>query len=247
MELFYLPQGTINPDSSFVTIDGDAFHHLVRVLRKREGEQIHVTDGAGLCASIRIEQIGKEQLSGLLLACERQSPPATRVTIALSLLKAPHRFDFFLEKATELGVDGIIPLLTERTVVRVKQERNKAKLERWQSIILAAARQSRRYYLPVLEPPATFRQLLARTDFDSRLIPYELSSNPPLFACAGKRLLFLVGGEGGFSDAEVTEAVTAGFQPISFGKSILRAETAAIFAMASVRSRLLSEHSGVWL
>ena len=246
MELFYTSRKNITLDSARLVIDGDEFHHLVRVLRKKTGETILVTDGNGLRCVVRILDVGKKSLEGEILDHAVVDRPETGVTVALSLLKAPQRFELFLEKATELGVSTIIPMITSRTVSQPTSERVQGRLNRWRTILLSAARQSKRYYLPHLDEPLLFKEVISLQGYDLKLIPYEISDEAPEVQCAGKNTLFLIGGEGGFTEKEVEEAREAGFREISFGKTILRAETAGIFAVAFVRSQLLEGNCGEW-
>ncbi len=246
MELFYTSVENIDLHTQRLVLDGDEFHHLVRVLRKKEGERIVVTDGFGLCCKVSILDVGKTSLKGQILGHTRFERPKTGVTVALSLLKAPQRFEFFLEKATELGVSTIIPMMTSRTISQVSSEKVQSKLKRWRTIVLSAARQSKRYYLPQLSEPLSFRKVIALPGYDLKLIPYEGSEIPPEVECCGKQSIFLIGGEGGFTDGEVEEARSAGFRAISLGRTILRAETAGIFAVAYVRSQLLNEDYVEW-
>ena len=247
MELFYTSTGDIDLDGGNLVIDGDEFHHLVRVLRKKSGEEILVTDGNGLRCEARISDIGKSSLNCEILGFSQVERPKTSVTVALSLLKAPQRFDLFLEKATELGVSSIIPMISARTISQPSNEKVQGKLKRWRTIMLSAARQSKRCYLPQISEPLPFKKALALPGYDLKLIPYELSEEAPRVHCSGKNILFLIGGEGGFTVGEVQEARTAGFREISLGKSILRAETAGIFAVAFVRAQLLEEERTEWL
>jgi 16S rRNA (uracil1498-N3)-methyltransferase len=241
MDLFYVSPSQLDLDRGHAVIDGDEFHHLARVLRSREGDRIEITDGAGLSAQMTIDSIGKRSLEGTLRNCVRKERPDTRVSVAISMLKSPQRFDFFLEKATELGVDRIIPMTTRRTVSTPSAGKSGRKAERWRSIVHAAARQCRRYYLPEVSEPVGFAEVLRLPGYDIRLMPYESEQRFSEFEPAGKSILFIVGGEGGFTDGEVSDAVAAGFSPVTFGKTILRAETAGIFAVALVRAHLLGE------
>ena len=246
MELFYTSPENITLDAGRLVIDGDEFHHLARVLRKKTGDNILVTDGNGSRCEVRIVDIGKKSLEGEILDHTVVERPNTGVSVAISLLKAPQRFELFLEKATELGVSTIIPMITARTVSQPTSERVQSRLNRWRTIVLSAARQSKQYYLPQLGEPLSFRQVTALQGYDLKLIPYEISDEAPEVQCAGKNTLFLIGGEGGFTEKEVEEAREAGFREISFGKTILRAETAGIFAVAFVRSQLLEGNCGEW-
>jgi 16S rRNA (uracil1498-N3)-methyltransferase len=241
MDLFYVLPRNIDLHRGRAVIDGDEFHHLSRVLRKKEGDSIHITDGEGLSAELTIDSAGKRSMEGTIVRHSRLPRPATRVSVAISMLKSPNRFDFFLEKSTELGVDRIIPMTTHRTVSTPSAEKIDRKLDRWRSVVHSAARQCRRYYLPEVCEPVTFSRALTLEGYDVRLIPYESEERLPEFDAAGKSVLFLVGGEGGFTGEEVDAAWRAGFTPVTFGSTILRAETAGIFAVALVRAQMLMQ------
>jgi len=239
MDLFYVLPHQLDLDHGRASIDGEEFHHLARVLRCREGDTVPVTDGAGLSAELVVESIGKSELQGSIRNQQRVPPPETRVSVAMSLLKAPQRFDFFLEKATELGIDRIIPIITQRTVSTPDLKKIDRKAERWRNIVHSAARQSRRYYLPELSTPCSFQEALQLEGYDLRLIAHESEEAFGPFEPAGKRVLFFIGPEGGFSEAEISAAAQSGVRPVSFGVSVLRAETAGVFAVALVRAALL--------
>ncbi|TLU88214.1 MAG: 16S rRNA (uracil(1498)-N(3))-methyltransferase [Chlorobium sp.] len=247
MELFYTTREFIDLDAAKVTIAGDEFHHLTRVLRKKTGERMLVTDGNGLRCEVNITAVGKKSLEGEILGHSLIEKSGTEVAVALSMLKSPQRFDFFLEKATELGISEIIPMITRRTVSQPSNEKIEGKITRWNNILLSAARQSKRYYLPELHVPRPFSTVVRLEGYDVRLIPYEGSAKPPVFAPSGYKILFLIGPEGGFTPGEVEEAKVEGFIEMSLGKTILRAETAAIFAVAMVRSQLLERSEKEWL
>jgi 16S rRNA (uracil1498-N3)-methyltransferase len=246
MELFYTSCQSIDLERAHLVIEGDEFHHLARVLRKQKGEMILVTDGNGIRCQVRIAEIGKSSLEGEILEHEKVGQPDTEVTVALSLLKNPQRFEWFLEKSSELGVTSVIPLITARTLSQPSSERVQSRLKRWRTILLSAARQSKRCYLPQLTEPLSFSRVIALQGYDLRLIPYEASEAAPGVNCCGKKSLFLIGGEGGFTAGEVEEARAAGFREISLGRTILRAETAGVFAVAMVRSQLLAEEREQW-
>jgi 16S rRNA (uracil1498-N3)-methyltransferase len=190
---------------------------------------------------------GKKSLVGEILTHERVEKSETEVAVALSMLKSPQRFDFFLEKATELGISAIIPMVTHRTVSQPSNEKIEGKLTRWNNILLSAARQSKRYYLPRLHLPQTFSEAVRLEGYDVKLIPYESTEKPPVYAPSGRKILFMIGPEGGFTTGEIDEAKAGGFSEISLGKTTLRAETAAIFTVAMVRTQLLERSEKEWL
>jgi len=243
MDIFYVSSRQTDLDHDRVMIDGDEFHHLARVLRKRAGEHIRVTDGKGLALDVMIDVVGKRSIEGTIVERQTIVRSATSVTVALSMLKSPQRFDLFLEKATELGVDRIIPMSTRRTVSTPSAEKIDRKVDRWRNVVLSAARQCRRYYLPDVHEPLPFSDVLLLDGYDRRFIASETSREPPSPGVFTGKLLFLVGGEGGFTPEENDEAVRHGFTQISFGNSILRAETAGMFAVALVRASLLASGS----
>lgn len=241
MDLFFTPGGKIDLQAGRLSIEGDEFHHLVRVLRKKTGDRLLAADGRGLRCEVVITAVGKKSVDGEILGHRFVGKPATEVAVAFSLLRTSQRFDFFLEKSTELGISSIIPMVTARTVSQPSNEKIEGKLERWRSIVLAAAKQSKRFYFPEIGRPLHFREVLRLDGFDNRLIAFEGSSTPPSAGFARKKTLFLIGPEGGFVPNEVEEARAAGFRDVTLGKTILRAETAAVFAVAMVRARLLDE------
>ncbi|ASQ91301.1 16S rRNA (uracil(1498)-N(3))-methyltransferase [Prosthecochloris sp. GSB1] len=243
MELFYTPPERIDLSSGALTVGDDEFFHIVKVLRKRVGERIRLTDGQGLSLAADIVAIGRHELTASIAGKEMVTAPSTRVTVAISLLKSAHRFDFFLEKAAELGVSAIVPMVTERTVSLPRAEKAARKIERWRKVLIAGLRQTGRFHLPDIREPRSFEEVLGMGGFDLKLVPYEASRRSPVSDFAGKNVLFAIGGEGGFSEREIGLAKESGFKEISLGRSILRAETAGMFAVAMVRAQLAATES----
>ena len=138
--------------------------------------------------------------------------------------------------------------ITERTVSQPKAEKVKNKQERWKKVLISASCQTKRYHLPEMTDPLRFDEVLRLEGYDMKLIPYESSEVRQEASFSGRNVLFVVGGEGGFTEHEVGRARKEGFREISLGKSVLRAETAGIFAVAMVRSRLvMNEQPDDWL
>jgi 16S rRNA (uracil1498-N3)-methyltransferase len=238
MELFFAPQRQINSASNTLTLLEQEFLHATKVLRHKVGDMIHCIDGLGTRYDAVIETIEKNSLSAKIIETHVQDLPKTPVSIAISLTKTADRFEHFLEKSTELGISEILPMVTQRTVSRPNLHKREGKNERWEKIILSACKQSQRYHCPTLHPIQRFADVLKRTD-DLKLIPYEFSTKQGLPSMIAKRVLFLIGPEGGFTPEEVVIAKTHGFKEISFGKTILRVDTAGIFALSLVRSEEL--------
>jgi len=248
MDLFYTPSDRIDLSGGTLTVEGEEFFHITKVLRKNEREVIHITDGMGLSVTAEITKIGRNGLTAAVTEKKKVLPPSAEVTVALSLLKSSQRFDFFLEKATELGVAGIVPMITERTVSQPKAEKRARKLERWKKVVVSAALQTKRYHFPEITAPLRFDEVVKRDGYDSKLIAYETSEKAPDVSFSRRKVLFLVGGEGGFTGEELEFAVKEGFREISFGHSILRAETAGIFAVAMARAQIaVHEPPEKWL
>ena len=217
-----------------VIVEGDEFHHSIRVVRVRPGEEVELFDRAGNAAKGRVESIDRDRaviVTGTVLP-SRESPLALHLAMAVIQLE---KFELVLQKATELGVRSIIPLVTER--VELRRERYAGKQERWEKIIFEAVKQSGRTAVPRLEPPAEFADVIARPgdkilfDADADLLPPTANRQPPT------DLTIFIGPEGGWSDDELRMAREQECFFQRLGPRRLRAETAAIAALAVVASR----------
>ena len=230
MDYFYVSPKQIRDRIAIVR--DDEFKHLTRVVRKKEGEQIILLDGEDNSYEAVIRAIAKDHAEcEILRSRHRLNEPAVEVTLAVSILRNPARFDVMVEKATELGVRAIIPMVTERSIP--KNEKH-ARLEK---IALAAMKQCGRAYLPRILPLSAFGDVLTRAgQFSLRLIPHEQSSAAPSIEKVrgdypgASSVLIAVGPEGGFTEAEVAAAIDKGFLAVSLGPRRLRTETAAIAA-----------------
>jgi len=237
MDYFYCPPEKITGDS--VLIDGDEFSHLVRVMRKKEGDAIRVVDGEGCAYEVTLGEMKKKQATGTITAAYRNHrEPALRLTLAVGVLKNPSRFDFLVEKVTELGVHEIIPIKTERTIP------SHAKTERWQKLALAAMKQCGRAYLPRVRELTSLDDLLENcSKYDLRLVAHEQTESATSLqshlAILHKTVLVLVGPEGGFSEHEIEMCLAKGCAAFSLGERRLRTETAAIAVAAQIGSIVL--------
>lgn len=236
------------PAEQIPVITGSDAHHIRDVLRMKTGDRLELLDGTGMVHEAEIKEIKKEKIVCRIIESGKTSTSSVesskvesriRITLAQSLLKTS-RMDFVVEKCTELGVNQIIPMLTERTVA------GKAKLDRWKKIAKSAAEQSGRAIIPEISPLMKFEGVLKmRNQFDLALIPWELEKEKTLKnVLTDPRItelpdiLFLVGPEGGFSQKEIKQAIKAGFVPLSLGKRILRAETAGMAVLAAIMYEL---------
>lgn len=240
---FFVPPEWIR--ESRVTLSGEVGHQVRNVLRLRPGDRIVVLDDTGWECEVELTHLDREIVAGQVTA-ERQAggEPRTRIVLCQAALKA-RRFEFVLQKATELGIAEFVPLVCERSVVGDVSEID-ARQERWRRIIREAAEQSRRGRLPVLRPTAMFT-LACQEAIDAGALTLILSEHQPELtlkqalersAADGRAQIaavsLFVGPEGGFSTEEVYLAAQYGAQPVSLGPRILRAETAALAATAGI-------------
>ena len=229
MDYFYCTPDKITPTS--VLIDGEEFSHLVHVMRKKEGDMIRVVNDKGMSYDVTLEVFEMKSARGKIHAtAQRHNEPANEVTIGVGVLKNPSKFDFLVEKVTELGIKEIIPLKTERTIP------SHAKVDRWQKLALSAMKQCGRSYLPSVRKLTTLDELLTQRDmYDQKIIAHEQPLGNAVkknLATDVSSLLILIGPEGGFSDAEVDQCVASGCRTLYLGERRLRTETAAIVAVA---------------
>lgn len=223
---------------SRVELDERRSHHLVRVLRLRAGEVVEAYDGLG--NRFRAEIAVADPKHSVLLLGERvsrddESPLA--ITLAQCLSTA-ERMDWTIEKAVELGVRAIVPLHSERSQVRLDAARAARKHEHWQRIVESACTQSGRAWLPALGPLRPLREFVSLPSPARRLV---LAPGAPIRLSAagvrpGAELILLAGPESGFGEAELSGAISAGFEPVCLGPRILRTETAGLAAIAALQA-----------
>jgi 16S rRNA (uracil1498-N3)-methyltransferase len=231
MEYYYVQKGEVSGNK--LTIKGEEAGHLIRVLRKKIGDEIFVTDGERNLYKSTIIRAGKEIECEIIEKSYSVAEPELKVTLFQALLKNPTRFEFIIEKATELGVYEIIPIITENVVaVRNRQER-------WQSIALSAMKQSQRCYLPKVSEPLEFREAIKSAESNElKLLAHEKDGTPIREEIQDlpntKSGCLLVGPEGGFTGDEVRKARGAGFRVVKLGRRKLRSETAAIVILCTL-------------
>lgn len=227
MHFFLDPQfdpkiGILNPEES---------KHAARVLRLKEGDEILIGDGRGKQYTSEISQISKQDVKVKVLGEQNFPLPLHKVTIAISPTKNLSRFEWFLEKATELGVSEIIPLISRRT------ERTRIKEERSEKIILNAAKQSQRAFIPKLQAVTAFEEFLKseqKNGFIAHCID-DRTRHPIEVNPEGSESLILIGPEGDFTLEEVELAEKAGFKGVVLNENRLRTETAGILAVAMLQ------------
>lgn len=228
-ETYYTPPECVCADE--LRVEGDEARHMSRVLRTRTGDMVRVVDGCGTAYIVRVLEVGHAAVrchihSRTPMECE----PSRSLTLGVALLKNPARFDVLVEKATELGVCAVVPLMSARTVP------HRARAGRWHQIAIAAMKQSGRCVCPVIREATALQDFLREgSPGVLRLVPHERADTSLSGAAGGDTsgdIRVAVGPEGGFSEDEIEDARRAGFIPVTLGRRRLRTETAALTAAA---------------
>jgi len=235
MHRFYctdLDSGTLNPEES---------HHAAVVLRLQPGDACALFDGRGTEAKAELTAVSKSKVAFHILT--RQNAPALNFHLVLGqAIPKGKSMDLILQKATELGLQEIHPIASDRSVVQMDGERQEAKLEKWHQVVLEACKQCGQNRLPRVEPIVKIQdfldaansvkalKLIASLQPDARPLHQVLAENRP--AIPGDKIIFLVGPEGDFTPAEIGKARSAGYLPVSLGPQVLRTETAALYLIS---------------
>ena len=225
-------------DPAHLALNEAESRHASEVLRLREGDLVRVFNGGGEEIQARISQ--QNRRGSLLVAESHHRTPAPAVSLLLAqAVPKGKNMDVVLQKTTELGATGILPILTERTVVRLDAAEAADKQQKWQRIVIEACKQCGRNYLPVVHLPQTLAAFLTNLpEAELRVIAALTPGAKPLHevlddgAVRPRSAVALIGPEGDFTPAEVAAAVNAGFSPVSLGPIILRAETAALYTLS---------------
>jgi len=213
-------------------ITGDEGRHLRIVRRVKPGDMLSLFDGTGKTYEGRVDKVDADEIAGSITGEGIAPVPAAKVQLFQAVPKGD-RFDWLIEKAAELGVSSVIPLITARSVIK---EFNDARISRWQRLSLAASKQSGRAGIMPVEPPQSFTTVLERLKGDTlSLMPWEGEGVQTISeTCALmngiKAINILIGPEGGFTSQEVESARIAGIIPVTLGRRILRSETAGMLS-----------------
>ncbi|MBI2620565.1 MAG: 16S rRNA (uracil(1498)-N(3))-methyltransferase [Ignavibacteriales bacterium] len=234
MDFFLTDPDDIHGDT--LILRGEEYKHLSRVLRKKIGDHVFVTDGRGQSYEVMIRTLGRSEAEcAILRTFSRWNEPKREVTLAVSILKNPARLDLIVEKATELGATTIIPLLCERTIP--KHEKH----TRLEKIAVSSLKQCGRSVLPKIFVLTRFDTLVEHSkQYELRLIPHEKTEQSQFVGSVmrhherARSVLIVVGPEGGFSESEIALSGNHGFVPISLGPRRLRSETAALSSLCWV-------------
>lgn len=226
MQLFY--QENFDLNSKSIQFDAQESKHLAKVLRKKVGDQIYISNGSGVLATGLITSLTQKQCQIEIQELRFEKPTLHHIHLAVAPPKSIDRFEWFLEKATEIGIHEITPILTAHS------ERKKLKIERCERIIQAAAKQSLKLYKPSINPLTTLNQLLETTKAKEKFIAHceDRNEKKPLIKTSSNKTsyLVLIGPEGDFSSSEIDTACSHGFKEVSLSDQRLRTETAAVVA-----------------
>lgn len=232
-----------------VFISGGDVNHIKNVLRLEVGDWIVACDGNGTDYVSRIQSICSDEV---VASIEKVQPTGTELPVRITLFQGmpkKDKLELIIQKAVELGACEIVPVMTKRTVVKLSEEKKiNKRLERWQSIAYAAAKQCDRGIIPTVHKPVSYEEALAMADqLDYNVIPYELQTGMEEArkivdqACKQRSLGIFVGPEGGFEPEEVERAMTRNIHPMTLGKRILRTETAGMALLSILMFQMQGE------
>ena len=229
MQLFYNPN--INDQFKSFVFNKEESKHIVKVLRKKEGDILHVTNGLGYLFNTEIALASDSKCIVKIVSFTKQDEPKFQLHLAVAPTKMNERYEWFLEKATEIGIQEITPIICDHS------ERKIIKTERFQKIIESAMKQSLNYYLPRLNEPILLKDFLKNEISGMKFIAHcEESEKKTLksLIVPNQNTTILIGPEGDFSVKEIEIALNNKYIPISLGETRLRTETAAIVACHSI-------------
>lgn len=229
MQLFYNPD--IDETTETFSFDKEESRHIIKVLRKKDSDILHVTNGMGLLLETEITLASDNKCMVQVNKITKADEPKFRLHLAVAPTKMNDRFEWFLEKATEIGIQEITPIICDRS------ERKVINKERFEKIILSAMKQSNETFLPKLNEAISFKEFIKQKSNGLQLIAHcEETDKKSLKEVlkTNQDVTILIGPEGDFSDKEIMLALENKYQPIILGNTRLRTETAAIVACHSV-------------
>ncbi|MDG2433086.1 16S rRNA (uracil(1498)-N(3))-methyltransferase [Flavobacterium sp.] len=229
MQLFYNPN--IDEQTENFFFDKEESKHIIKVLRKKDSDILYVTNGQGLLFETEITLASDNKCTVKINGVEKKAPSSYRLHLAVAPTKMNDRFEWFLEKATEIGIHEITPILCDRS------ERKVINKERFDKIVLSAMKQSNECYLPQLNDAVTFKEFIKKQNDGLQIIAHCEETDKKTFKSVLQKkqnITILIGPEGDFSEKEIALALESKYQPVTLGTTRLRTETAAIVACHSV-------------
>jgi 16S rRNA (uracil1498-N3)-methyltransferase len=229
MQLFY--NTTINESTESLIFDKEESKHIIKVLRKKDGDILFVTNGLGYLFKTEVVLASDVKCTVQIVSFEKAPKPKIQLHLAVAPTKMNDRYEWFLEKATEIGIQEITPIICDRS------ERKVINTDRFEKIILSAMKQSNALFLPKLNPAISFKDFVKQKKEGIQLIAHcEETDKKSLKSVirANENATILIGPEGDFSDKEIALALEHDYLPVTLGHTRLRTETAAIVACHSV-------------
>ena len=230
MQLFYNP--SLDADTGSFFFSAEESKHISRVLRKKDGDILHITNGRGFLFQAEILVADVRKCEAQIVKTIQSQPKSYRLHMVVAPTKMNDRFEWFLEKATEIGVDEITPILCERS------ERKTVKEERLHRVLQSAMKQSLQTFLPKLNPMISFNDFLDKQPLNTLLFIAHCEDDDKKelknLLEPDQQVTILIGPEGDFSPNEIKRAIKKGYCPVALGNTRLRTETAAIVACAAV-------------
>jgi 16S rRNA (uracil1498-N3)-methyltransferase len=229
MQLFYQSNLTIN---TTLLLNEDESRHCAQVLRLKTGDIIHITNGLGSLFTAELIEVNHKKCL-ITITSETKHPKEADYSLHLAIAptKNMDRMEWFLEKAVELGIDEVTPIICARS------ERKEIKIERMNKVVISAMKQSLKYHLPIINEAISFNQFMAKEHHSQNFICYGESApshNLSTFKTNKTHNLFLIGPEGDFTPSEIENALKKGYRPLNLGNSRLRTETAALHVVSIV-------------
>ena len=230
MQLFYNPE--ISENDKQIIFQRDESKHIIKVLRKKEGDILNITNGNGLLIKAEIIKADIKQCLAKVISAEKQPPPPYYVHMIVAPTKMNDRYEWFLEKAMEIGIHEITPIICEHS------ERKVVKLNRFERVLQSAMKQSLHYRMPKLNEPINFSEFISKETEGANFIAHCEDGIEKAYLQnkikKGEQVNILIGPEGDFSTKEIEMALKKGWEAVSLGDSRLRTETAAIIACHTV-------------
>lgn len=230
-----LPEATTAGQT--IELPSAVFQHLVKVLRLPAGTELQIFNGIGQRFSAQLTEVGKKSAHVAVieaLTSDSESPIQTHMGLVMS---KGDRFDYALQKATELGVTHITPLTSERCDLKLKADRIEKKMQHWQGVIASACEQCYRDVVPALAPIQSLAQWVGNQASEVKLVLHTATLQPDWPETPPKSVSFLIGPEGGLTQDEVTQAKDQGFNAWQLGPRILRTETAPVVILSLLQQR----------
>lgn len=227
-------------DNKVYLTDKEQFHHLKNVLRLELGEKCVIFDEISNEYDVELETINKDNAVFMIIASKKRENLQKREICLACAIPKNTKIEDIIDKCTQLGVDRIIPIITERVIVKLDKNKKEERKKRWQTVALSACRQSQRKTIPIIDDVSSLEQALNKAkSYDLKIIPNLIGERKSIKSILSqtdyKRIFIFIGPEGDFTQDEVKMAMGSGFLTVSLGEQVLRVDTAAIAIVSFIR------------